>query len=389
MGLEPALEIRLRPSDLGLKIGPYLSLLGLEAATSNPNKDCIHKFSSGPYPPNEKTKMNSTELFHTVGVDIAKDKFDSCLYDLASGRKSPLEPVPNDPSGFAQLEAWLLKQGVDPRTTIVCMESTGIYGLDLLDWLIARGWKVAMVNPARIKAHSKSMGLRNKTDQVDSDCIADFCYAQRQRLRLWTGCDPKIALLRHYLVRLQQLQGLLDRERNAQEAAREQNALDSCGRMHQAIEDEYKLMQKGMNELIQSDPSLKTQAKNLMTMPGIGAGSAPLMIQLIGSRPFAGARQVAAQVGLNVSHHQSNKTQAPPRLSKMGDSRYRKQLWWPAIHAMKSDDFKPWVTQLKARGLASKQIICAVMRKLIHIAFGVIKSGKEYDRKMAFPNYFN
>lgn len=332
--------------------------------------------------------MNSPELLHTVGVDIAKHKFDCNLKDTTSGRKTPLDQVPNDPSGFAQLEAWLLKHGVDPQTTIVCMESTGIYGLDLLEWLSARGWKVAMVNPYRIKAYSKSLGLRNKTDRVDAGCIGDFCDAQRARLRLWTGCDPKIALLRHYLVRLQQLQGLLDREKNAQEAAREPKASESCMRMRKAIQDEYTVLEKDMNKLIQSDPVLKTQAKNLMTMPGIGIGSAPLMIQLVGSRPFEGARQVAAQVGLNVSHHQSGKTQAPPRLSKMGDSRYRKQLWWPAIQAMKSEDFAPWVTQLRARGLTNKQIICAVMRKLIHIAFGVIKSGNEYDRKLAFPNYF-
>jgi len=388
MGLEPALEIRLRPSDLGLETGPYLSLLGLEAATSNPNKDCIHKFSSRPNPPNEKTKMNPPELLHTVGVDIAKDKFDCNLKDITLGRKTPLDQVPNDPSGFAQLEAWLLKHGVNPLTAMVCMESTGIYGLDLLEWLVARGWKVAMVNPYRIKAYSRSLGLRNKTDRVDADCIAEFCHAQHARLRLWTGCDPKIALLRHYLVRLQQLQGLIDREKNAQEAAREPKALKSCKRMCKAIQDEYNAMEKEMNEVIQSDPALKIQAKNLMTIPGIGAGSAPMMIQLAGSRPFEGARQVAAQVGLNVNHHQSGKTHVPPRLSKMGDSRYRKQLWWPAIHAMRSEDFAPWVTQLRARGLTNKQIICAVMRKLIHIAFGVIKSGHEYDRKLAFPNYF-
>jgi len=37
---------------------------------------------------------------------------------------------------------------------------------------------------------------------------------------------------------------------------------------------------------------------------------------------------------------------------------------------------------LKERGKNGKVIVCAIMRKLVHVIFGVLKSGKKYD-----PNY--
>ncbi|VVO45467.1 hypothetical protein PS723_06652 [Pseudomonas fluorescens] len=39
--------------------------------------------------------------------------------------------------------------------------------------------------------------------------------------------------------------------------------------------------------------------------------------------------------------------------------------------------------RLKANGKAPKQIICAAMRKLLHIIFGVIKSCQPFDPKLA------
>ncbi len=38
--------------------------------------------------------------------------------------------------------------------------------------------------------------------------------------------------------------------------------------------------------------------------------------------------------------------------------------------------------RLKERGKNGKVIVCAIMRKLVHIIFGILKSGKKFD-----PNY--
>jgi hypothetical protein len=38
--------------------------------------------------------------------------------------------------------------------------------------------------------------------------------------------------------------------------------------------------------------------------------------------------------------------------------------------------------RLKEKGKNGKVIVCAIMRKLVHLIFGILKSGKKYD-----PNY--
>jgi hypothetical protein len=35
--------------------------------------------------------------------------------------------------------------------------------------------------------------------------------------------------------------------------------------------------------------------------------------------------------------------------------------------------------RLKEKGKDGKEILCAIMRKLVHIIFGVLKSSKKYD----------
>ncbi|SIR49545.1 hypothetical protein SAMN05421672_1301, partial [Pseudomonas flexibilis] len=44
---------------------------------------------------------------------------------------------------------------------------------------------------------------------------------------------------------------------------------------------------------------------------------------------------------------------------------------------------KALAERLRSRGKRGKQIVCAAMRKLLHIAYGVLKSGQPFDPKLA------
>ena len=57
------------------------------------------------------------------------------------------------------------------------MEATGNYGIDLADFLFGHGFRVSIVNPARVKAFAASELARNKTDKLDAALIARFCRA--------------------------------------------------------------------------------------------------------------------------------------------------------------------------------------------------------------------
>jgi transposase len=72
-----------------------------------------------------------------------------------------------------------------------------------------------------------------------------------------------------------------------------------------------------------------------------------------------------------------------PRLCKIGHARLRKALYMPAVVSIR---YNPVITvfyrRLKNKGKNGKLIVCAIMRKLVHIIFGILKSGKPFD-----PNF--
>jgi transposase len=69
-----------------------------------------------------------------------------------------------------------------------------------------------------------------------------------------------------------------------------------------------------------------------------------------------------------------------PRMSKVGHAFLRKSLYMPAMVALyKTAWGKRFRERLAAAGKPPKLIIGAMRRKLIHVAFGVLKSGSNFD----------
>ena len=100
---------------------------------------------------------------------------------------------------------------------------------------------------------------------------------------------------------------------------------------------------------------------------------------------FASAREAAAFAGVTPRMHQSGSSvRGKPRVCKQGSAKLRKLLYFPAITAMRCNPVVNALSKrLKQRGKHNMAIITAAMRKLIHIAYGVLKSGKTFDPTLA------
>ena len=83
-------------------------------------------------------------------------------------------------------------------------------------------------------------------------------------------------------------------------------------------------------------------------------------------------------MGLSPRHRQSgDSVRGKTRLSKVGHARLRKILYLPAMSAIRDN------SAAKASGKAGKVVIGAVMRKMIHWMFGVLKSGQPFNPDLA------
>ncbi|WP_139220108.1 transposase, partial [Collimonas sp. OK412] len=99
---------------------------------------------------------------------------------------------------------------------------------------------------------------------------------------------------------------------------------------------------------------------------------------------FGNARKAVAFAGLDPRHHESGSSvKAKPRMSKVGHTFLRKALYMPAMVTLYRTAWgKTFRARLAASGKPPMLIIGAMMRKLIHVAFGVLKSQKSFDASL-------
>lgn len=77
--------------------------------------------------------------------------------------------------------------------------------------------------------------------------------------------------------------------------------------------------------------------------------------------------------------HQSGLLKGKSRLAKNGASHVRAKLYMASVSAIQCNpDIKAQYERLLAHGKCKMQAICAAMRKLVHICFGVVKHQSPY-----------
>lgn len=317
-----------------------------------------------------------------LGVDIAKAKF--AVAHLRDG-KLRHHTFENTPAGFAQLLGWLQKQGIDKP--LVAMEATGTYYEALATFLHERGEVVFVVNPAQIKHFADAKLVRGKTDRSDASLIARFLHAHHADLSPWAPLPAAQRLLRDLTRRRLALQDLLQQESNRLESAQDPFVRHSIEVVMQALQAQIAAIEARIREHIDDDPDLRREASLLHSIPSVGEKTSTLFIAEFCLRRFDNARQAAAFVGLSPAQFESGSSvHGRTRLSKTGSARLRAALYFPAISAAHHNPvLKAFYQRLLGTGLAKKAAICAVMRKLIHIAFGVLKSGKPFDANYLHP----
>ncbi len=320
-------------------------------------------------------------ILPALGLDVAKLKFNACL--LREGGKPRHKVFPNTADGFAQLAEWLTRQGA-PRTH-ACMEATGAYGEALALHLHAGGHTVSVVNPAAVKAFAQSRLSRTKTDKVGAELIARFRLAQRRAA--WSPPAPEVRELQALARRLESLIEMRVAEKNRLSPGITVEAVRQSVAEHVAyLDEQIKRTEELIREHIDRHPTLRRQSELLDSIPGIGgATAAVLLAEITDVKQYRSARQVAAYAGLVPREWRSGSSvRGRVRLSKIGNARLRRALYFPAITALRcSPFFQRWAEGLRERGKCEMAVIGAAMRKLIHLAYGVLKTGKPFDPEWA------
>lgn len=311
-----------------------------------------------------------------LGIDVAKAKLDCAL--RAPDGKIRHKTVENSPAGFQALLVWLDQHEVSHFH--VCMEATGIYWEAVAEYLAAIDRvTVSVVNPAQIKAFGASRMVRTKTDKADAKLIAQFC-AERSP-DPWLPPTPAEQALRALVLRLDALHVMHTQESNRLGVARP-TVKDGIAKHLLWLETEIAAIVQAIRDHINNDPFLRDKQRLLDSVPGLGERTIAALLAFYASpERFSNARQAAAFAGLDPRQHESGSSvKAKPRMSKVGHAFLRKALYMPAMTALYRTVWgKRFRERLASASKPPMLIIGAMMRKLIHVAFGVLISGKPFD----------
>ncbi len=313
-------------------------------------------------------------MLPTLGIDISKDSFH---VELSINNKLRHRRFANHKEGFAELCVWLAKH----KTTVVhaCLEATGPYSEALALYLHEQGQTVSVVNPAQIKAFGQSELLRNKDDRPDAGLIRRFC--EKQQPAAWTPPPPHLRELQALTRHLENLLETRQQQINRLDVTNTKEVARSLRKLVTHLEAEIKRTEQQINDHVDRHPDLKQQCQLLESIPGIAKRTATkLLAEIENLSQYKSARQVAAYAGLTPRNNRSGTMRGRTCLSKTGNARVRKALFLPAMVAKRHNPVvRSFCERLAQHGKNKMQLVGAAMRKLIHIAFGVLKSGKVFD----------
>ena len=288
----------------------------------------------------------------------------------------------NDPTGHRQLLTWL---GTRRRGIRVCLEATGVYGLDLAMTLhAAPGVEVMVANPRAVLRFAQATLRRAKTDPVDANTLCEF--VQRMPFRLWTPPPPAVQELRAIARRMESVTMLRTQELNRVHAAAYGHTPDAvrADRDDAVAQCDRRLaqLQAAAQAVIATDPDLASAYAHLCSVKGIAAVSAIHLLAELRVLPGElTARQWVAHAGLDPRPWQSGTSvHKPARISRTGNHHLRRALFMPALVAARHEpQVRAFYQHLLDRGKTRMQAIVAVMRKLLHAIYGMLKHDADFN----------
>lgn len=309
-----------------------------------------------------------------LGIDVSKATLDVALFD---GRKFKTKVFANTPKAVSALLQWLAAH--QASGCAVGMEATGSYWEMSAIALHDAGHAVSVINPAQVHAFADAELSRAKTDVADAKRIARF--VQMHQPPRWTPPPVAVRTLQALVRRLDALLDLHQQESNRLDVAHASVRV-SVQSVLDALDDEIARLRKAIVDHIDQDPDLRQRRGWLESIPGISTRtSAVVLSHLDAFTRCATAKQWVAYAGLDCAIVQSGTSvRRRAAISKRGSAQLRRALYFPALSALTHNPIiRAFGDRLKGNGKRGKVVLCAAMRKLMHIIFGVLKNQQPFD----------
>lgn len=303
-----------------------------------------------------------------AGIDVGKSFLDLGFEPAARALR-----VGNDPAGIAALVAALRSRGANR----VALEAIGPYAWPATAALVAEGFEVGLADPRQVRAFRTAEGRIAKTDRLDAGLIARFARTMPDRLR--PAPDGQALALKALSTRRRQLTELIAMEKTRLGQAFDEGIAASHRAVIAALEAACAEVERRLEALIAADPALARRREILVSMPGIGARIAGVVIA---DMPELGAidRKAAASLAGMAPHPQQSGALAGRNAISGGRPCLRTAFYMAGMVAARCHPhFRAQYRAMRDAGKPPKVAIVATGRRLVTIANALIREDKTFD----------
>ena len=322
------------------------------------------------------------ELF--VGIDIAATT--AAVSTQRPGAKaSRALTIDQTPDGYSRLVHKLKDTGYAPSCILVVMEATGSYWISLATRLVHEGFRVSVINPAQAHHFAKALLRRAKTDAIDAQTLAQLAIVLQPEP--WTPPPPIYYELQQRLAQRDDLLNLRQQVRN-QLHALEQHP-EVVAQVRTRMENLLLTFQSQIDEVeaeitaaLHQDSAWAAAAERLQSIKGVGWVTAAWTLvttlnfttcdTVDSLTAYAGLAPMPRQSGSSVWHR--------PSIGHSGNGRLRTAFYMATLTAARFNPvIKSFYHRLLEAGKPEKVARCAAARKLLHIAWAVVKKDQPFD----------
>lgn len=332
--------------------------------------------------------MGKQILKQSVGLDVSKDTVAACFSQQELGHPFRIlssRVFSSDAAGFKDLHVWIVRQHLKPVDLHLLMEATGVYYEELAYFLNGKAYRVSVLLPNKTSAYCKSLDSKTKTDKEDAKKLAQM--SLERLLPKWTPPNEKMLTIK----RLCRERAELIEERiaftNRLHAKNHAHApvKSSLKRAELAIkflDKQVKEIEKEVENAVAADPDIKKRMDNVCTIKGVALiTAATIVAEANGFELFKNKAQLVSFSGYDVVENESGTSlSSPTKISKRGNYRMRKALYFSALVAVKH---VPQMRELYDRVFGETKIkmkaYVAVQRKLLVLIYTLYKKNEPFN----------
>lgn len=331
---------------------------------------------------NGDSQVATMDIQLYVGADIAAQSIQIDWMDKANQQHHQLS-IKQQKRDYARLVKQLIGQAAAEHIQVV-LEATGNYWLAFAEYLHQAGLVVSVLNPVQAKHFAQAKLQRTKTDRVDAYLLRE--YGRVMEPDAWTPPPLICQQVQQYLNRRDDLILMRNAERNRLHALQhhpqaQPDLLQPLQAHIRSLAQQIRALEQTIRSLLLTDHDWAQAVRHLLTVKGLGF----LTIARILTSTHAFARcstpeEAASFAGLAPHVRQSGTWKGKSTVGGGGHAALRQALYMAALSAVR---FNPrlhaFYTQLLQRGKLCKVALCAVARKLLHLAWALVVKQRDFD----------